>query len=96
MRWVMRGRTTFVIAHRISTVKQANLVLVIEQGRITQMGTHDQLMAEEGHYREIAEVQLFGEDEAHGPLEDMPSHMDRQRDKGALNTPRAEHADQAV
>ena len=96
MRIVMRGRTTFVIAHRISTVKQADVVIVIEQGRITQLGTHDQLMAEEGHYREIAEVQLFGEDEVRGPLEDLPSHMDRQRDKSAMANPRAEHADQTV
>jgi ABC-type multidrug transport system fused ATPase/permease subunit len=61
MRFVMKGRTSFVIAHRISTVKQADLVLVIEQGRVTQAGTHQQLMREEGHYREIARVQLFGD-----------------------------------
>ena len=48
MRFVMHGRTTFVIAHRISTVKQADLVLVIEDGRITQIGTHDQLMEQTG------------------------------------------------
>jgi ATP-binding cassette subfamily B protein len=82
MRFVMRGRTTFVIAHRISTVKQADVVIVVERGRITQMGRHEQLMAEEGHYREIAAVQLSGEDEVGGPLEDMPSHMDRLRDAG--------------
>lgn len=96
MRVVMRGRTTFVIAHRISTVKQADLVIVVESGRISQMGTHEQLIAEEGHYREIAEVQLFGDDEVHGPMEDLPSHMDRQHDKGALIIPRAEHVDQVV
>jgi ABC-type multidrug transport system fused ATPase/permease subunit len=61
MRFVMEGRTTFVIAHRVSTVKQADVVLVLEQGRLTQMGKHDQLMREEGHYREIARVQLFGD-----------------------------------
>jgi len=80
MRVVMHGRTTFVIAHRISTVKQANVVIVVENGRITQMGSHDQLMAEEGHYREIAAVQLSGEDDLPGSLEDRPSHMDRQRE----------------
>lgn len=73
MRFVMQGLTTFVIAHRISTVKAADLVIVLEEGRITQMGTHDQLMAQEGHYRDIAVVQLYGA----LPGEDAPSHMDR-------------------
>jgi ABC-type multidrug transport system ATPase subunit len=77
MRAVMRGRTTFVIAHRISTVKQADLVLVLEHGRITQMGTHDELMEQEGHYREIAAVQLYGDEEAE---EEHPSHMRRVQD----------------
>lgn len=58
---VLAERTTFVIAHRVSTVKRADLVLVVEDGRITQMGTHDELMEEEGHYREIASVQLNGD-----------------------------------
>lgn len=61
MRFVMEGRTTFVIAHRVSTVKQAEVVLVIEQGRLRQIGTHEQLMREDGHYQEIARVQLFGD-----------------------------------
>ena len=62
----MQGRTTFVIAHRISTVKRADLVIVLEDGRITQIGTHEELMGQEGHYREIAAVQLYGEDGALG------------------------------
>jgi ATP-binding cassette subfamily B protein len=78
MHAIMHGRTTMVIAHRISTVKRADLVLVIEHGRITQMGTHDQLMQEEGHYREIAEVQLYGDDE--DLREEHPSHMKRVQD----------------
>jgi ABC-type multidrug transport system fused ATPase/permease subunit len=77
MRLVMQGRTTFVIAHRISTVKQADVVIVLEQGRITQMGTHAQLMDEEGHYRDIANVQLYGDEQTAGATEDRPSHMDR-------------------
>ncbi|MCS7034233.1 MAG: ATP-binding cassette domain-containing protein, partial [Phycisphaerae bacterium] len=75
LRLTLYGRTTFVIAHRISTVKQADLVLVIENGRITQRGTHEQLMQQDGHYRAIAAVQLFGDDVRMG--EDAPSHMDR-------------------
>jgi ATP-binding cassette, subfamily B, multidrug efflux pump len=85
MRLVMRGRTTFVIAHRISTVKAADLVLVIEDGRITQSGTHAQLMEEEGHYREIAAVQLYGDDgREHAPDEESPSAMKRLRDANAI------------
>ena len=55
---VMVDRTVFIIAHRLSTVKAADLVIVLERGRITQAGTHDELMREHGHYRHIAEVQL--------------------------------------
>ncbi len=79
MKFVMYGRTTFVIAHRISTVKRADVVLVIENGRITQMGTHAQLMQEAGHYREIAAVQLYGDEEKRDELE-HPSHMRRIQD----------------
>jgi ATP-binding cassette, subfamily B, bacterial len=64
LRLTLFGRTTFVIAHRISTVKQADCVLVVENGRITQVGTHAELMQRDGHYREIAAVQLYGDDEA--------------------------------
>jgi len=62
MRLALQGRTTFVIAHRVSTVKQADRVMVVESGRITQSGTHQELMECDGHYREIAAVQLYGDD----------------------------------
>ncbi|HVX85332.1 MAG TPA: ABC transporter ATP-binding protein [Phycisphaerae bacterium] len=55
---VMVDRTVFIIAHRLSTVKAADLVIVLENGRITQAGTHKELIREPGHYRHIAEVQL--------------------------------------
>lgn len=85
MRFVMLGRTTFVIAHRISTVKQADLVLVLEHGQITQMGTHEQLMSEEGHYRDIAVAQLRGDDETmEESRTEEPSHMDRVQQKGVV------------
>ncbi len=55
---LMAGRTTLVIAHRLSTVRDADRVLVIDGGRIAQAGTHDALMAEEGIYRRLVERQL--------------------------------------
>jgi ATP-binding cassette subfamily B multidrug efflux pump len=74
MKFVMHGRTTFIIAHRISSVKRADLVLVVERGRIVQRGTHEQLMDEDGHYREIASAQLKPDDESQA---DEPSHLRR-------------------
>jgi ATP-binding cassette subfamily B protein len=53
----MQGRTTFVIAHRLSTLRRADLILVIEHGRIVQAGTHDELMRQPGHYRRSAMLQ---------------------------------------
>jgi ATP-binding cassette, subfamily B, bacterial len=55
---VMVDRTVFIIAHRLSTVKAADLVIVLENGRITEAGNHQELMRQHGHYRHIAEVQL--------------------------------------
>ena len=50
---LMYGRTTFVIAHRLSTVKNADCIIVLEQGRIIERGTHDQLIAEKGRYYQL-------------------------------------------
>ena len=50
---LMKGRTTFVIAHRLSTVKNADCIMVLEQGRIIERGTHDQLIAEKGRYYQL-------------------------------------------
>ncbi|MBQ7499591.1 MAG: ABC transporter ATP-binding protein [Clostridia bacterium] len=50
---LMKNRTTFVIAHRLSTVRNANAIMVLEQGRIIERGTHDQLLEEQGRYYEL-------------------------------------------
>lgn len=50
---LMKGRTTFVIAHRLSTVKNADCIMVLEQGRIIERGTHEQLLEEKGRYYQL-------------------------------------------
>ena len=50
---LMQGRTTFVIAHRLSTVKNANCIMVMEQGRIIERGTHDELIEAKGKYYQL-------------------------------------------
>ncbi|MSQ22494.1 MAG: ABC transporter ATP-binding protein [Dehalococcoidia bacterium] len=55
---VMKGRTTFVIAHRLSTVKSASLILVMREGQIVQRGTHQELLSHPGPYQEVYDLQL--------------------------------------
>ena len=50
---LMHGRTTFVIAHRLSTVKNSDCIMVLEQGRIIERGTHDQLIEKQGRYYQL-------------------------------------------
>ena len=54
----IRGRTTFVIAHRLSTVRSADLILALKDGEIVERGTHDELLALDGLYRSIYDLQL--------------------------------------
>ncbi|MCC7409615.1 MAG: ABC transporter ATP-binding protein [Phycisphaeraceae bacterium] len=54
----MQGRTTFVVAHRLSTLRRADQVIVLDKGRIIQRGTHEELMNVKGHYRRAASLQV--------------------------------------
>jgi ATP-binding cassette subfamily B protein len=63
MESVMKGRTTFVIANRLSTVHMADKIIVLENGEISEEGTHKELLSNSGHYREIYELQLMPQDE---------------------------------
>ena len=69
MEAVMQGRTTFVIAHRLSTVHKADMILVLEDGEIVEQGTHQELLAVGGLYREIYELQLRPQAEVMRELE---------------------------
>ena len=53
LRKLMAGRTTFVIAHRLSTVRNSDCIIVLEQGRIVEQGTHDELIAKKQRYYQL-------------------------------------------
>ena len=60
---VMKNRTTFVIAHRLSTVREADLIVVLKDGQIAEQGTHEELLSAKGIYQEIYELQLQPQEE---------------------------------
>src|SRR5216117_125886 len=72
LRTLLRGRTTFVIAHRLSTIRNADQILVMERGAIVERGTHAELLAKHGRYRQLYDKQYrFEQDLFVNPGEDF-------------------------
>lgn len=69
LRTLMKGRTSFVIAQRLSTVRDADQILVFEDGRVSQRGTDEKLLEEEGFYRELYDLQVKDQEDAARPGE---------------------------
>jgi ABC-type multidrug transport system fused ATPase/permease subunit len=67
----VKGRACFIIAQRLSTIKNADKIMVLDNGEVVEFGTHGELMAKDGVYRRIYETQFF--EKAHGKIleEDM-------------------------
>ena len=76
LRSLRRGRTTFVIAHRLSTIQSADQILVLEHGQIVERGTHDQLLAVDGRYKQLYDKQYrFERDQFINPGEDFTPEL---------------------
>ena len=70
----IEGRTTFIVAHRLSTLRRADFIIVMEDGRIVQRGTHAELMRVPGPYLRVADLQLVDRDDASALLREKEGH----------------------
>ena len=80
---LMEGRTTFVIAHRLSTVRRADMILVMDKGRIVERGTHDDLLKAGGLYKEIHDLQLVDHVKFSEEMEELQPLEETKPDEGS-------------
>ena len=69
---VHAGRTTVVVAHRLTTIRNADLIVALKDGKVNEMGTHEELMKRRGLYYGLVESQLAGKDEEADAVEELP------------------------
>ena len=81
---LMNDRTTFIIAHRIQSVMNADQILVLENGRITQRGTHRELVKQEGLYKNIYDLQAKIETEVEREVADNQVAINEKRKVAAV------------
>jgi len=80
---LMEGRTTFVIAHRLSTVRRADMILVMDKGQVVERGTHDELLARGGLYKEIHDLQLVDHAQFAEEMEELQEQEETRPDEGS-------------
>lgn len=80
METLMKGRTSFIIAHRLSTIKRADRILVIENGRISEMGSHGELIQAKGHYYSLYTKQFLQEASQH----EIDEAFEQEKEKAAV------------
>jgi ATP-binding cassette subfamily B protein len=73
LKLALAGRTSLVIAHRLSTVREADQILVVDHGRIVERGSHDDLMAADGLYADLYRTQFERQGHPVSPAPDLPA-----------------------